>query len=119
MRFNIVVLLCVLLFSLIAEAKYKRKLLTVYKEATKGLSKEEKKLIFRKFGRAMKGFGRKIARTAKKAGRAIKKGVKAAAKVALSPQVAGVVGMFNPAAGALLQTAGALVNGGGQQEAAQ
>lgn len=167
MRFNILTLLCVFILSLIVEAKYKRKLLTLWKKATKNMTKKEKKLFFKrlfkkvgrgfrkvvrgvrrvggkviragrrvvrgavrvgkrigkrvvrvgkKVGRGVVRVAKKTARIAKKAATTIGKGALMAAKIATSPQVAGIVGMFNPAAGQVLKMAGGLVhrNQGGE-----
>eukprot|EP00826_Nyctotherus_ovalis_P032025 TRINITY_DN2584_c0_g1_i9.p2 TRINITY_DN2584_c0_g1~~TRINITY_DN2584_c0_g1_i9.p2 ORF type:complete len:193 (-),score=27.86 TRINITY_DN2584_c0_g1_i9:266-844(-) len=168
MRFNVLTLFCVFVLSLIVEAKYKRKLAALWKKATKGMTKKEKKQFFRKLfrkvgrgvrkvargvrrvgrrviragrrvvrrvarvgknigkrvvrvgkkvGRGVIRVAKKTARVAKKAAVTIGKGAMMAAKVATSPQVAGIIGMIHPGAGKVLQMAGGLIhrNQGGEE----
>eukprot|EP00826_Nyctotherus_ovalis_P054520 TRINITY_DN7148_c0_g1_i15.p3 TRINITY_DN7148_c0_g1~~TRINITY_DN7148_c0_g1_i15.p3 ORF type:complete len:126 (-),score=23.62 TRINITY_DN7148_c0_g1_i15:249-626(-) len=106
MNFNIVTLLCVLILGLVIEAKHKQKLLALYKEATKGLSKEAKRGFFRKLGRRMKrgmrSVGRGIKKGAKTGVRGIgkfgKTGFNIAKGVAMNEQFGGIIRAVSPGA---------------------
>eukprot|EP00826_Nyctotherus_ovalis_P023176 TRINITY_DN1782_c0_g3_i12.p1 TRINITY_DN1782_c0_g3~~TRINITY_DN1782_c0_g3_i12.p1 ORF type:complete len:106 (+),score=4.70 TRINITY_DN1782_c0_g3_i12:220-537(+) len=93
MRIYTIFLLCVVFLSLMVEAKQKEKLLALYKEATKGLTKEEKKLFFRRLWRGIKRVGRGIIRGARKV-----------ISIASNPVIAKVAGMIHPGAATALRT---------------
>eukprot|EP00826_Nyctotherus_ovalis_P015369 TRINITY_DN1435_c0_g6_i1.p1 TRINITY_DN1435_c0_g6~~TRINITY_DN1435_c0_g6_i1.p1 ORF type:complete len:118 (+),score=22.29 TRINITY_DN1435_c0_g6_i1:165-518(+) len=109
MRFNITALLCILILSIVAEAKYKQKLLALYKEATKGLTKEEKKMFFKKlFGGISRGISKVaggISKFAKGAVKVVKKGA------AIAGQLAPLISKFHPGAGMIAEKVGMLAGG--------